>query len=142
MMMFSLQDIQGSVDTYIRSFPNLFKWRKKTVRDSRNNGYVATRACRRMVVTNSTTDNSIINFPVQGTGSDGFKFALLILDGKLRKLDDRIVHILHDEVIVEVKTEITDKVSVLVKNCMEKAFEELKIEVSMLVAPDIRSAWG
>jgi DNA polymerase I len=79
----------------MRSFPGLFKWRDKTVRESRNNGYVVTRAGRRMVVTNLTASNSIVNFPVQGTGSDGFKFALWKLDGELRDLDARVVHILH-----------------------------------------------
>ena len=138
----SLQDVQGFVDTYMRSFHNLFKWRKKTVKESRNNGYIVTRSGRRMLVTNSTKDNSIVNFPVQGTGSDGFKFALLLLDSKLRDMDARIVHILHDEIIVEVKEDIADKVEEIVKNCMESAFEQLKLGVLMKVEPDIRGAWG
>ncbi|MBT4527824.1 MAG: hypothetical protein HOC24_14870 [Deltaproteobacteria bacterium] len=138
----SLQDVQGFVNTYMGSFPDLFKWRDKTVRESRNNGYVTTRMGRRMVVTNSTTDNSIINFPVQGTGSDGFKFALLMLDAKLRDMDARIVHILHDEIIVEANEEIADKVEGIVRDCMEGAFVEMKLGVSMLVEPDIKCAWG
>ena len=95
-----------------------------------------------MVVTNSTKDNSIVNFPVQGTGSDGFKFALWQLDGELKSLDARIVHILHDEIIVEANNEIADKVFAIVKKCMEKAFEQLKLGVRMIAEPDIRSAWG
>jgi hypothetical protein len=39
--------------------------------------YVATKMGRRTSVSNSTESNSIVNFPVQGTGSDGFKFALM-----------------------------------------------------------------
>jgi DNA polymerase I len=141
-LLVSLQDVQGFVDTYMRSFPDLFKWREKTVIESRNNGYVATRMGRRMVVTNSTESNSIVNFPVQGTGSDGFKFALLLLDGELQGMDARIVHILHDEIIVEANEEIADKVEGIVKNCMEKAFEDLKLEVRMLVEPVEGDAWG
>lgn len=97
---------------------------------------------RRMVVTNSTENNSIINFPVQGTGSDGFKIALLLLDKKLLNLDAQIVHILHDEIIVEAKEEVAEKVAGLVKKCMEKAFEQLKLGVPMMADPKKRDTWG
>lgn len=97
---------------------------------------------RRMVVTNSTGNNSIFNFPVQGAGSDGFKFSLLLLDGELRDLDARVVHILHDEIIVEANEEIAGQVNKIVKGCMEKTFEQLKLGVPMNVEPDIRDAWG
>lgn len=133
----SLQDVQGFIAHYMRSFPDLFKWHKKTVIESRNNGYVATIMGRRMIVTNSTTNNSIVNFPVQGTGSDGFKFALWKLDKELRNLDARIVHILHDEIIVEARDDIADEVGRIVKNCMEGAFEQLKLGVVMIAEPEV-----
>ncbi|MFH2060470.1 MAG: DNA polymerase [Pseudomonadota bacterium] len=141
-LMVSLPDIQAFIDQYMRSFPNLFKWLNKTVRDSRDNGYVTTRACRRMDVSNSTKTKSIINFPVQGTGADGFKLALWMLDEKLRDLDARIVHILHDEIIVEAKADIADKVEGIVKSCMEKAFVDILPEVPMSVTPITRNTWG
>jgi DNA polymerase I len=141
-LMVSLQDVQAFINQYMRSFPDLFKWRYKTVRDSRNNGYVATRMGRRMVVTNSTKTKSIINFPVQGAGSDGFKFALWSLDGELRDLDAKVVHILHDEIIVEAKEEIAGQVKGIVKDCMERAFEQLKLGVLMHVKPKGKNTWG
>jgi DNA polymerase-1 len=95
-----------------------------------------------MVVTNSTETNSIVNFPVQGTGSDGFKYALWLLDGRLNGLDARVVHILHDEIIVEANDEIAEQVKGIVKDCMEKAFEQLDLGVSMLVEPEEGDAWG
>jgi DNA polymerase I len=137
-----LQDVQAFIYQYNELFPKLFKWRDKTVIDSRTNGYVATKMGRRMVVTNSTKTTSIYNFPVQGSGSDGFKYALWSLDGELRNLDARVVHILHDEIIVEARAEIADKMEGVVKNCMEKAFEELEIGVVMLVEPEIKDVWG
>jgi len=138
----SFQEVQGFIDTYMRSFPGLFKWREKTVRESRINGYVVTSAGRRMVVTNSTDSNSIVNFPVQGTGSDGYKIALLLLDGKLMDLDARVVHILHDEIIVEAKADIAGQVAKVLKGCMEKAFVEMKLGVPMKVVPVEGEAWG
>jgi len=137
----SLQYVQRFISHYMRSFPNLFKWREKTVKESRTNGYVATRMGRKMVVTNSTKDSSIVNFPVQGTGFDGFKFALWKLDKKLQGLDARVVHILHDEIIVEARTEIACQVKWIVKGCMESAFEDLKIGMPMLIEPVEGDAW-
>ena len=71
-----------------------------------------------MIVTNYTESNSIVNFPVQGTGADGFKYALWLLDGRLNGLDAKVVHILHDEIIVEANEDITESVSKIVKDCM------------------------
>ena len=45
--------------------------------------------------------DSLYNYPVQGTAADGFKLALIDLNDQLAGQDARIVHILHDEVIVE-----------------------------------------
>ncbi len=46
-----------------------------------------------------TADDSICNHPIQGSAADGFKSALI-------DLDSQIVHILHDEIIVEAREDI------------------------------------
>jgi DNA polymerase I len=55
--------------------------------------------------------------PVTGTGSDGFKLALLMLDKKLEGLDARIIHLVHDD-IVEAEDDITETVADLVRENM------------------------
>ena len=82
------------------------------------------------------------NFPVQGTASDGFKLALFNIDWKLKDFDAQIVHLIHDEVIVEVKTEIVDKVAGIIKKCMEGVFTKLIPDVSFKVVPQIRNTWA
>ena len=89
-----------------------------------------------------TSEGSLYNFPVQGTAADGFKLVLTYLDEKLKDLDAQIVHILHDEVIVEAKAEITDDVAKIVKTCMEDAFEKLIPNVPFKVEPEIKASWG
>ena len=86
--------------------------------------------------------DSLYNYPVQGTAADGFKLALINLDRQLDGQDARIVHILHDEVIVEARTDIVDSVAVTVKDCMEKAFDDILPEVPFVVEPEIRDSWG
>lgn len=56
--------------------------------------------------------------------------------------DAKIVHILHDEVVVEVRMDIVDSVAVKVKNCMEQAFKDILPEVPMVVEPVIRDYWA
>ncbi len=79
---------------------------------------------------------------VQGTAADGFKIALIDLDDQIAGKDARIVHILHDEVIVEARTDIAQSVAVMVKNCMEEAFNDILPEVPFVVDPEIRDCWG
>jgi len=66
----------------------------------------------------------------------------LILDEKLKDMDARVVHILHDEIIVEAKADIAGQVSGVVKDCMERAFVEMKLGVPMIAEPYIRETWG
>lgn len=86
--------------------------------------------------------NKRIFFSSGGAGSDGFKYGLWLLDSRLRDLDARVVHILHDEIIVEAKAGITGQVKRIVKDCMENAFEQLKLGVLMHVEPEEGDAWG
>ncbi len=97
---------------------------------------------RTLGVSKDSNINSLYNYPVQGTAADGFKLALILLDEKLNDTDAQIVHILHDEVIVEAKDDIADVVAEIVKACMEDAFEKLILNVPFKVDPEIRDSWG
>jgi DNA polymerase I-like protein with 3'-5' exonuclease and polymerase domains len=68
--------------------------------------------------------------------------ALIRLDDELADQDAQIVHILHDEVIVEVKEGIVDSVALIVRNCMELTFKDTVPEVPMVVEPEVRDSWG
>jgi DNA polymerase-1 len=67
---------------------------------------------------------------------------LINLDGQIAGKDARIVDILHDEVILEARADIADSVAVTVKDCMEKAFNDILPEVPFVVEPEIRDSWG
>ena len=95
-----------------------------------------------LLVTSSTDPKSVSNFPIQGTASDGFKLALIALDERLRGLEAKIVHVLHDEIIVEAKAEIAETVGKIMKECMERAFEEIFKDVPFEAKPIISDSWG
>ena len=48
-------------------------------------------------------DASLFNLPVQTNGADGFKLALCLISSGLEGMDARVVHTLHDGIIVEAR---------------------------------------
>ena len=115
---------------------------QRTVNNAFQKGYAVTPLGRRLSVSNTTDPKSISNFPIQGTASDGFKLALIALDERLRGLDAKIIHVLHDEIIVEVKAEIVEEVRKIIKECMEGAFREIFKDVPFVANPIISDSWG
>ena len=65
-----------------------------------------------------------MNAPIQGTAADIMKLAMLKVRDRLlyEGLDARIVMQVHDELIVEAREDIADKVKALVKEEMESAY--------------------
>ena len=127
---------------YEREFAGIKAWRDDIITSALNDGVVSTELGRTLGVSKGSNINSLYNYPVQGTAADGFKLALILLDEKLNDTDAQIVHILHDEVIVEAKDDIADVVAEIVKACMEDAFEKLILNVPFKVDPEIRDSWG
>ena len=139
---YDLDDVQGMILRYNMAFAGMKTWRDEIVSSGLTDGVIATKLGRTLKVTKDANANSLINYPVQGTAADGFKMALIHLDEELAGQDARIVHILHDEVIVEAREDIADSVAVTVKNCMEQAFRDILPDVPMVVEPVVRDSWG
>lgn len=138
----SLEEVRAFIDTYMGAFPNIFSWRSKRVQTAKIERQVTTPLGRRMIVLDTTKERSIYNLPVQGTGADGLKLALIYIDQELQNLDARIVHMVHDEIVVESREEISDRVSLIIKEKMEEVFQILIPNVPFLVTPEIRDTWG
>jgi len=136
----ALDEVREFVKKYKELYPGIFKWREQTVVEAKSQGCITTQLGRRMKVSDDTKDTSLYNFPVQGTAADGFKQALVLLDGKLEDLGAMIVHTLHDEIIVEAKEGIAEKVKVIMEDCMVEAFS--KLEVQFKVEIRIQNTWS
>ena len=139
---YDLDDVHGFILRYNMAFQGIQTWRDNVVSASLNDGIVSTKLGRTLKVSKDANINSLYNYPVQGTAADGFKLALIYLDNQLAGHDARIVHILHDKVIVEAKDDVADAVTVIVKECMEMAFSEILPVVPFVVVPEIRECWG
>jgi DNA polymerase-1 len=139
---YDVDDVMGMILRYDMTFAGIRTWRDDLVTLGLKNGVVSTALGRTLKISNDVKVNSLYNYPVQGTAADGFKIALINLDRQLNGHDARIVHILHDEVIVEARSDIAESVAVTVKNCMEKAFNDVLPGVPFVVEPEIRDSWG
>jgi DNA polymerase-1 len=100
---FDVDDVQGMILRYNMKFSGMNAWRDGIESSALNDGFVSTPLGRRSRSTRIRIPIRLINYPVQGTAADGFKMALIRLDDELAGQDARIVHILHDEVIVEAR---------------------------------------
>jgi DNA polymerase I-like protein with 3'-5' exonuclease and polymerase domains len=67
---------------------------------------------------------------------------LIALDERLQGLDAKIVHVLHDEIIVEAKADIAEAVGQIMKECMEEAFGKIFKDVPFEANPIISMSWG
>ena len=139
---YDVDDIHGMILRYNMTFTGMNAWRDGIELSAMDDGAISTRLGRTMKVSEDTKINSLYNHPVQGAAADGFKLALIELDDQLSGQDARIVHIIHDEVIVETRENIADEVALIVKNCMEQAFKDILPEVSMVVEPVVKDSWG
>jgi len=107
---YDLDDVTGFVFQYQQIFSGIRNWQERMIKQAAADEVVVSRLGRRLLVSDDVNHNSILNFPVQATAADGFKLASLSLDQALDGKDERIVHILHDEVIVEARQDIAEQV--------------------------------
>ena len=139
---YDLDDVQGMILRYNMAFSGIKTWREDFVSAGLNDGVVSTKLGRKLTVPKDVNINSLYNYPVQGTAAEGFKIALIYLDKQLAGQDARIVHILHDEVIVEARKDIADAMAVTVRNCMVRAFNDIIPEVPFVVEPEVKDSWA
>jgi DNA polymerase-1 len=138
---YDIDDVHGMILRYNMKFSGVNAWQDEIVSSALNDGTVRTPLGRMLKVAKDTKANSLINYPVQSTAADGFKMALINLHEQLLDRDAQIVHILHDEVVVEAKQDIAEDVAVIVKERMEKAFYDILPEIPFVVEPQIKETW-
>jgi DNA polymerase I-like protein with 3'-5' exonuclease and polymerase domains len=135
--MVTLDWVDAFVVAYFAKFAGIAKWRQASVAEARAKKRVRTKISRLIHIPDDASDRSLFNLPVQATGADGFKLALIHISEKLNRLDARIVHTQHDEIIVEAREDIADQVQTIVKESMKNAFKKIIPEVPFVVEPKI-----
>lgn len=141
---------QEYVDTYFERYPGVKKYMDTTRTEAADSGYVETLFGRRLYLPDIKSRNAprrqhaertAINAPMQGTAADIIKKAMLKVDAWLQKneFDARMIMQVHDELVLEVKTEQLEAFNAKLKELMEDAAQ---LDVPLVVDVGVGSNWG
>ncbi len=131
------------IKKYFETYPGFREYIDRTISFARETGYVRTLCGRRRDIPEINSDTSFmregaermaINTPIQGTSADMIKIAMIAISGELkrRKMASLMIMQVHDELVFEAPEEEIDRLSLLVRECMEKA-----LDLSVPVVVDI-----
>ena len=102
-LILSEQESVNIHQTYVRTYKRVPKYWSSQIQDGRQKGYAETFAGRRLKVMGNwsgphgySLEQTMINYPVQGTGGDQKYLALKILKNHLSQYDARFAWDLHD----------------------------------------------
>ena len=137
----NVNDAKDFIDRYMEKFDGIKAYMKKEVEDAKEKGYVTTIMNRKRYIDEIKASNYMIrmqgermalNTPIQGSGSDILKKAMIDIDSELKEknIKSKMLLQIHDELIFEVKEEEKDIVKKIVKEKMENAF---KLSVPLVV---------
>ncbi len=121
-------------------FPNLFKRQKILGERIRREGFLRAYSLLGRPLLCKTL-NDAINYPIQSSGAELLKLALLLFSREVRrqKLRAKVVNLIHDELMVECPREEAEETKRLLKKAMEEAgkimFKKVPIVSDCKVCP-------
>lgn len=145
----SRKQAQEYIDGYFGRYPNVQRYFDSLRQQIEREGYVETLFGRRRYAHELDTsgrdagyaERSLLNAPIQGSAAEIIKAAMIELDRRLAPFGERARMVLqvHDELVVEVRSELQNELVEVVRSCMESA---VSLDVPLRV--DVRSgtSWG
>ena len=140
----SRKEAKNYIEQYLEKYSGIKKFMDDIVEEAKQKGYVETLFHRRRYIPELSSNNYMVrqfgaraamNTPIQGTAADIMKIAMINVFKKLKseKLDADLILQVHDELIIECKSEQKEIVSKILKENMENAIQmtvPLKVETS------------
>lgn len=144
-----VKEAKKYIEQYFETYPKVKSFLDKLVHDTKESGYSYTIFKRRRPVPEINASNAIqrgfgeriaMNSPIQGTAADIMKMAMNMVCKELydRKLSSKVVLQVHDELLIETKTEEADIVENILKTKMEEACQ---LSVPLLVEVQRGNSW-
>ncbi|MDO5448390.1 MAG: DNA polymerase I [Clostridia bacterium] len=142
-------EAQDYIAGYLENFSGVDSYMKNVIEEAKANGYVKTLYERRRYLPELTSSNHMLrafgervarNAPIQGTAADIIKIAMIKVYNRLiaEDLDAKLIMQVHDELIVEARDDVADKVCEIVKEEMENA---CALKVKLLSDAHIGKSW-
>ncbi|MBL7473905.1 DNA polymerase I [Robertkochia sediminum] len=122
------------IDTYYATYPKLKQYIANQINFAREHGYVETVLGRRRYLKDINSRNQVVkgaaernavNAPIQGSAADIIKIAMLRIQEKLKAGNYKTKMLLqvHDELVFDAHKDELEKVSELIKDEMENAYQ-------------------
>lgn len=142
------------IEAYFEGFPQVKQYLDDTLEEAKDTGYVETVFGHRRYIPELSSANfqmraagerMAINMPMQGTAAEIMKLAMIDVYEVLQQegvlVDDsvRLLLQVHDELVLEVKTEKAQEVAEQIKKIMEDVVE---LDVPVIVDVHVGKSWG
>ena len=138
----SLNEAKEFIRRYFEEYPEIREYMDGVVEDCRQTGYVSTVLNRKRYIPTINDKNFMVreqakrfamNSPIQGSGADILKLAMIRVHEKMEEkhMKSKMILQVHDELIFDVVKEEKDEMLQLVHDAMENAFQldvPLKVE--------------
>lgn len=122
-------EAQDLINKYFATYPNISRYINSTLEQAQTNGWVETLWGRKRYLGAELNSRNAkirefalraaINAPLQGSGADIIKIAMVDLNKKLENYQSKIILQIHDELVLEVLKSELDEVIKLTKEAME-----------------------
>ena len=140
---------QDYIDLYFSKYPNVRSFMDKTKIKARENGFIETLFGRRLYLPDINSKNglkrnyaerSAINAPMQGSAADIIKIAMIDVDQWIvsKKVPARIIMQVHDELVLEVKSDASDDIKFDLIKIMESSVD---LDVPLVVDAAVGLNW-
>lgn len=145
----SISEARDFINKYFETYPEVKTYMDEVVETCKKQGYVSTLLNRKRYIPTINDKNFMVrqqaqryamNTPIQGTGADILKLAMIEVDKVLKEkhLKSQMILQVHDELIFDVFEDELEEVMSLVKEKMENC---IKMDVPLIVEGNYAKNW-
>ncbi len=145
----SISEARGFINKYFETYPEVKTYMDEVVETCKKQGYVSTLLNRKRYIPTINDKNFMVrqqaqryamNTPIQGTGADILKLAMIEVDKALKEknLKSQMILQVHDELIFDVFEDELEEGMSLVKEKMENC---IKMDVPLIVEGNYAKNW-
>ena len=145
----SISAARDFINKYFETYPEVKTYMDEVVETCKKQGYVSTLLNRKRYIPTINDKNFMVrqqaqryamNTPIQGTGADILKLAMIEVDKALKEknLKSQMILQVHDELIFDVFEDELEEVMSLVKEKMENC---IKMDVPLIVEGNYAKNW-
>lgn len=146
----SVPEAEKLINKYFAAYPGVARWLNDAANIAVNERQSRSASGRLWKFSFDVKDRSQLgalkrvgkNAPIQGTGSDLFKRAMILIDEALQNFDAQIVHCIHDEFVVECDEKFADEIATIVSNQMVAAGKEYLPRVPVEAEAKVADVWS